>query len=104
MKKALVAFIVVATVACAEDSRKEEWRESGHSWRDSGRQFLRALGRSISGEGSPKEEWKATGREFKEAGEDTADALGKSVQPRAEPAEKPAPQPPMPAAEPPTGE
>ena len=82
MKRTLfiVVLMFVGAAACA-DSTKEEWRESGRSWRGGGRQFLRALGFSVAGEGSPKEEWKQTGEEFREAGKDTADALGESIKP-----------------------
>ena len=76
----LLLGLVLVGSACAQ-STKSSWRETGHSWRDGGRQFLRALGFSIAGEGSPKEEWKQTGEELREAGKDTAESVGKSVDP-----------------------
>lgn len=80
----LLAILLAASAlfACGEQTTtKESWKETGRSWGEGGRQFLRALGRSISGEGSPKQEWKKTGQEFKEAGKDTAQSLGETVDP-----------------------
>jgi hypothetical protein len=81
----LLFVLSLSVLACGQE-RKEAWHESGQSWGQSGRQFLRALGRSISGEGSPKEEWKAMGRDTAEAGKDTADAVGTSIKPDEKPA------------------
>ncbi len=89
MKRFLVLALLVSTVACTAE-KKDAWRESGQSWGTGGRQFLRALGRSIAGEGSPKEEWKDTGEKFGEAGKDTGQALETTLE--IEPRPTPAPE------------
>lgn len=76
--------MIAALTACTAQ-KKEAWRDSGSSWRSSGRSFLRALGLSVQGEGgAAKEEWKEFGRDTGQAGKDTAEAVGKSVIPPGE--------------------
>ena len=88
----LGVFLALSVLsACAELSTRGSWKETGRSWGEGGRQFLRALGRSISGEGSPKEEWTKTGQELREAGKSTADSVGKTLDAEA-PANKESPE------------
>ena len=89
MRRLLVLVLLVAAGACTAD-KKEAWRDSGQSWGGGGRQFLRALGRSISGEGSPKEEWKETGAKLGEAGKSTGQAIGTTLD--VEPSATPSPE------------
>lgn len=81
MKKLAWVLAVLASSACTA-SQRAAWRESGHSWSDSGKQTARALGESVDPDAANrKEEWKQVGRELKEAGKDTGRALGQSVTP-----------------------
>lgn len=81
MRTVLILAVAGVLFGCTA-TKKEAWRESGQSWRSSGRTFLQALGLSIQGEGdAAKEEWKDLGRAAGEAGRDTADAVGESVKP-----------------------
>jgi len=81
MKKMALAFSIVSFVACSSP-QKAAWHESGHSWGESGRQFLRALGTSVNpDETNRKQEWKQVGQDLGEAGKDTGRALSKSIEP-----------------------
>ena len=81
MKRALFALAALAFAACSS-SQKHAWQESGESWSESGKQTLRALGKSVDPDATDrKEEWKRVGRDFGEAGKDTGRALGKSIDP-----------------------
>ena len=94
-RRSLASILFLATLAACTAQKKDAWRDSGSSWRSSGRTFLRALGFSVQGEGSAaKEEWKEVGRDTGQAGKDTAEAVGKSVIPPGEEGSTaPAPEP-----------
>ncbi|MGH7804543.1 MAG: hypothetical protein ACREQJ_09350, partial [Candidatus Binatia bacterium] len=84
-QRSLGALLLIAALAACTTQKKDAWRDSGSSWRSSGRTFLRALGFSVQGEGgAAKEEWKEFGRDTGQAGKDTAEAVGKSVMPPGE--------------------
>ena len=87
MRKFVIVALAFAVASACTPSRKAAWHESGQSWKESGQQVRRAVGKSIAGEGSPKQEWKEVGSDLKEAGQDTGNALGKSI----EPADSPTP-------------
>lgn len=78
----LTCVLALMVFAACTSSQRAAWRDSGHSWGDSGKQTARALGESVNPDATDrKEEWKKVGSEFKEAGKDTGRALGKSITP-----------------------
>ncbi|HSD09573.1 MAG TPA: hypothetical protein VLF14_01200 [Candidatus Binatia bacterium] len=82
MRSTIWIVLVAGLIACTS-SQRQAWRESGHSWGESGEQTLRALGESVNPDATNrKEEWKQVGRDFGEAGKDTGRALGKSITPQ----------------------
>ena len=88
MKKTIWIASIMMLLAC-NSPQKQAWHESGESWRDSGNQFLRALGKSVNpDETNRKAEWKQVGKNLGEAGKDTGRALGKSIEPPPESAPK----------------
>jgi hypothetical protein len=81
MRKLIWVLGVVSLCACTE-AQKASWRESGHSWGNSGKQTARALGESVNPDATDRKgEWKKVGSEFKEAGKDTGRAVSESVKP-----------------------
>ncbi len=81
MKKTIWVVLMAGLVACTT-SQRQAWRQSGHSWGESGKQTARALGESVNPDATDrKEEWKQVGKDFGEAGKDTGRALGQSVTP-----------------------
>ena len=77
-----LALVTIVLLPACSASQKQAWRESGSSWKESGKQTLHAVGESVDPEGqNRKEEWKQVGRDLGEAGKDTGRALGKSVDP-----------------------
>jgi hypothetical protein len=74
---------IVALVAACSSSQKQAWKETGHSFGESGKQTLRAVGESVNPDATNrKEEWKRVGSDFKEAGKDTGRAVSESVDPK----------------------
>ena len=89
MRRTIWIFSVVGLIACTS-SQRQAWRESGHSWNESGKQTLRALGESVNPDATNrKEEWKEVGRDFGEAGKDTGRAFSKSITPEDSQEQKP---------------
>ncbi len=74
-----VAALVLSVGGCGQ-TRKDAWRQSGQSWKESGKQLGQALGKSVEGD-HPKREWKELGSDLKDAGKDTGRALGKTIEP-----------------------
>jgi hypothetical protein len=82
----MALILALAGFAACTTSQRSAWRESGHSWRDSGKQTARALGESINPDATNrKEEWKQLGRDLGEAGKDTGRAIGKTLTPPDDP-------------------
>jgi hypothetical protein len=85
VKKTALILTLAGFAACTA-SQRSAWRESGHSWGDSGKQTARALGESINPDATNrKEEWKQLGRDLGEAGKDTGRAIGKTLTPPDDP-------------------
>lgn len=81
MKRTIWILSLAGLVACTATQR-EAWRESGHSWSESGKQTGRALGESVNPDATNrKEEWNQVGKDLRDAGKDTGRALGESVTP-----------------------
>lgn len=79
-------MVPLALLIACTSAQRAAWRESGRSWKESGKQTARALGESVDPDATDrKEEWKQVGRDFAEAGKDTGRALSQTITPPSEP-------------------